>query len=852
VNVAEVTQLAGELAASRHVATLVARGAPSAELFDAATAEVGRALAVDGAHLDRYEADGTVTVLAAWSEAGDHRPPVGGRGIVGGRNLSALVLQTGTPARIDDYGAASGPTAVAAREAGHRSGVATPIIVDGRLWGAMCVVAIGEEPLPSDTESRLAALTELLATAIASAESRTDLTRLAAEQTALRRVATLAAGGVPAQELFEAVTEEVGSLLPVDFAGMGRYEADGTVTFLTSWTQAGPGDFSVPSHWVLGGKNLSTIVAQTGRPARLDGDVDATGPIGEALCGIGFRSGVGTPVIVEGRLWGVIVAGSTLGKALPPETEARLGSFTKLVATAIASADSRGGLSRLAAEQAALRRVATLVARAASRDELFSAVTTEVGHLFPVGSASLGQYHSDGTVRILASFSPAGSDLSSPARVQIGSRIIVEGRAWGLISVESTLEDTTATDAEARLADFADLLASAIANADIRARLAGIAEEQAALRRVATLVARGVPPQELFAAVTKEVAQLLGVERAAMCRYEPDCAVAFVAGWDCCGADFPAVGRKWPIEEQEIAMLVARTVRPARIEGFRGESRPDSNHDGTGDGSVDSLVGTPIVVDGQLWGVITVAVPVGDPLPPDTEARLAAFTDLLGTAIANADSRAELAASRARIVAAADRERRRIERDLHDGAQQRLVGLGLQLRAAQAAMPPGLDELHGELEQVAQGLTRVQDGLREMARGIHPAILAHGGLGPVLKTLARRSPLPVKFDIRGLARLPEQVEVAAYYVVSEALANAAKHAFASAVQVEVEQVDGVLRVGVRDDGAGGADPNRGSGLVGLKDRVETLGGRISVISPLEAGTSLEVEIPVGVEIPLGG
>jgi signal transduction histidine kinase len=173
------------------------------------------------------------------------------------------------------------------------------------------------------------------------------------------------------------------------------------------------------------------------------------------------------------------------------------------------------------------------------------------------------------------------------------------------------------------------------------------------------------------------------------------------------------------------------------------------------------------------------------------------------------------------------------------------VGLGLQLRAAQASMPPGLDELHDELEQIAHGLARVQDGLREMARGIHPAILAHGGLGPVLKTIARRSPLPVKFDIRGLARLPEQVEVAAYYVVSEALANAAKHARASAVQVEVEQVDGVLRVGVRDDGAGGADPSRGSGLLGLKDRVETLGGSISVVSPQQAGTSLEVEIPVG-------
>jgi signal transduction histidine kinase len=347
----------------------------------------------------------------------------------------------------------------------------------------------------------------------------------------------------------------------------------------------------------------------------------------------------------------------------------------------------------------------------------------------------------------------------------------------------------------------------------------------------------------LFAAVTEEVAQLLGVERGSMCRYEADSAVAFLAGWSRAGGEFPPIGSKWPIEEKEIAKIVAQTVRPARVD-YRGEVLPRHGY-GFGDGGLGAAVGTPIVVDGRLWGVITVAVPVGHPLPPDTEERLAAFTDLLGTAIANADSRAELAASRARIVAAADRERRRIERDLHDGAQQRLVGLGLQLRAAQAAMPPGLSELHGELEEIAQGLQRVQDGLREMARGIHPAILAHGGLGPVLRAIARRSPLPVKFDIRGLARMPEQIEVAAYYVVSEALANAVKHARASAVQVEVEQVDGVLRVGVRDDGAGGADPSRGSGLLGLKDRVETLGGSISVVSPQEAGTSLEVEIPVG-------
>ncbi|HVN61342.1 MAG TPA: sensor histidine kinase, partial [Gaiellaceae bacterium] len=224
-------------------------------------------------------------------------------------------------------------------------------------------------------------------------------------------------------------------------------------------------------------------------------------------------------------------------------------------------------------------------------------------------------------------------------------------------------------------------------------------------------------------------------------------------------------------------------------------------------------------------------------------ARLGRFTELLATAIANAEAQTKLAASRARIVASADETRRRFERDLHDGAQQRLVSLALRLRGAQAAVPPELDELAAELDDVVRGLNIALDELREFARGIHPAILAEGGLVPALKSLARRSALPVDLTIRVDERLSEPIEVAAYYVVSEALANAAKHAQASAVVVGVEVDDAVLRVSVRDDGVGGADFVPGSGLVGLRDRVEALGGRISLESPPGAGTSVEVELP---------
>jgi signal transduction histidine kinase len=250
------------------------------------------------------------------------------------------------------------------------------------------------------------------------------------------------------------------------------------------------------------------------------------------------------------------------------------------------------------------------------------------------------------------------------------------------------------------------------------------------------------------------------------------------------------------------------------------------------------------VVEGRLWGVLALFTAREEPLPLDTEARLADFTDLLATAVANAESRAELAASRARIVAAADDARRRIERDLHDGAQQRLVSLALELRAAEAVIPPGSDELRGLFANVVRGLADAQGQLQEIARGIHPAILAEGGLGPALKTLARRSAIPVELTVAQHPRLPQQVEVAAYYVVSEALTNAAKHGRASLVEVELQIEQPLLRIAVRDDGVGGADPGKGTGLIGLQDRVAAVGGRILIDSRPGAGTLLEVELPI--------
>jgi signal transduction histidine kinase len=287
--------------------------------------------------------------------------------------------------------------------------------------------------------------------------------------------------------------------------------------------------------------------------------------------------------------------------------------------------------------------------------------------------------------------------------------------------------------------------------------------------------------------------------------------------------------------------LVSETSRPARMDSYADTSGALGTN--SRERGLRSGVGTPVIVAGRLWGVLIAASTSERRLPSNLEARLADFTDIAATAVANAENREDLAASRARIVATADETRRRIERDLHDGTQQRLVSLALALRAAQSMIPPELDKLEVELSRVTEGLTSALDELRETARGIHPAILAEGGLGPALKTLARRSPVPVVLDVRVDARLPEPIEVATYYIVSETLTNAAKHAHASIVHVGVEGVDGVIRVSVRDDGAGGADSARGSGLIGLRDRVEALGGAIEVESPLGAGTSVHVELP---------
>jgi signal transduction histidine kinase len=379
-------------------------------------------------------------------------------------------------------------------------------------------------------------------------------------------------------------------------------------------------------------------------------------------------------------------------------------------------------------------------------------------------------------------------------------------------------------------------------NAESRSALSRLAEEQAALKRVAILVARGTPSEQVFAAVIEEVGRMLSADMTNMCRYEPDNTMTFVATW-AKGDEGFRVGSRWPLGGQNLATLVSETGRSVRIDNYADASGPLSVI--AQDTGIRSAVASPIIVEGRLWGMMGAgSAGIEQTLPRDSEARLASFTELVAMAIANAESRAELKASRARIITATDEARLRIERDLDDGIQQQLVSLLLELRSAEATVPAEMKELRAHQARMKRGLDSVLTELQEISRGIHPAILTKAGLGPALKTLARRSALPVELELRYQRRAPEHVEVVAYYVVSEALTNAAKHAQASVVKIDVVEQDAILKLAIRDDGVGGADPSQGTGLVGLADRVEALGGRLEIVSPPRSGTSLSIEIPV--------
>jgi signal transduction histidine kinase len=595
-----------------------------------------------------------------------------------------------------------------------------------RLAAVTAVLSVGASALmlpprglPHVAEPRnVAALAVFLVTAVVVGElaarfrrAAVESARLSDEQFALRRVATLIAQSAPPAAIFEAVTREVGTLSGADLARMERYEADGTVTGVGAWSRVAA-KLAVGTRFPLDGSSIARDVRRTGGPVRLESFAGETGAIAREAHAVGIRSSVGCPITVAGQLWGVIAASTNRDEPFPTNTESQIARFTELVATAVESAEAREELRRIAEEQAALRRVATLVARGVEAAAVFEAVTEEISALSHADATALIRFESNGEATFLG------------------------GRGWSTQRVPGTRFQP--------------------------------------------------PPVSALAAVR---------ETGLVAHYGIDDATS--------------------------------TTLP---EGMRQEG-------------MRYAVDAPILVEGHVWGAINVSSRRGS-LPLDIEQRIVDFTELIGTAIANADAHAKLTQSRARIVATADATRRRIERDLHDGAQQRLVSLALELRLAQESVPAELPALGNSIGRVADELAAVQEGLREISRGIHPSVLSEGGLGPAVRTLARRSPVPVELDIQTGSRYPPSVEVAAYYVASEALTNTAKHADASHADVAVWEANGTLRLRVLDDGVGGAQGQEGTGLTGLRDRVEALGGSVEVTSPVGHGTVLEVSLPI--------
>jgi signal transduction histidine kinase len=373
-----------------------------------------------------------------------------------------------------------------------------------------------------------------------------------------------------------------------------------------------------------------------------------------------------------------------------------------------------------------------------------------------------------------------------------------------------------------------------------RDKLRARASEQAALRRMATLVTRGASPTEVFDAVAAEVSGLLASDTTSLLRFEPDGAATVLAIRGAFALDTP-VGTRLTLEGEGVMASVLRTGRPARMEDYGSAS--GSMAASVRELGIRSGVGAPISLEGRLWGGVFAAWARHEPPLVEAEGRMAEFTELIATAIASAESRAELAASRARVVAASAEERRRVVRDLHDGAQQHLVRAVITLKLALQRLGSG--DPHAE-EFVSEALghtVHANSELRELAHGMLPSVLTSGGLRAGVNELISRSSLPVTVDVPP-QRFPTAIETTAYFVVSEALTNVLKHSGARSAEVGAHVEDGILRVAVRDDGVGEAEPGRGSGLTGLRDRVEALGGTIRITSPPGHGTSLSVEIPV--------
>ncbi len=490
------------------------------------------------------------------------------------------------------------------------------------------------------------------------------------------------------------------------------------------------------------------------------------------------------------------------------------------------------GQSRLrAAESDQRRREADMMA-AFARSMLREPMSTE---MFSGASARLTE-----VLDLPAPYAVLGPADAPVTAEQQRINLFDDGVAAGSLLVPAVLSASDTRRVRRIVPALEALLAAARDRHELGEQTESLARQQAALRRVATLVAQRGEPDVVYPVAAAELADGLGVEHVSLVRFDGDDSCLVLAAWDGDpGGHHLTVGERLPLGGYNASTLVHATGECVAVD-YSNATGPIAERLRRR-GFVSGL-GVPIKLDDSIWGAVIVGSSDRRPAH-DIEARVLDFADLVATAVYNSETRGQLTRSRARVVAAADQARRMIERDLHDGAQQRIVSLGMELRAAQMTVPPGEEDLRERLDRSVETLSQVHTDLQELSRGIHPAILSRGGLGPALKTLARRSPVPVSLTISIPTRLPDTVEVAAYYVVAEALTNTAKYAHATEITIVATSDDGFLDLTVSDDGNGGADSASGSGLIGLHDRIDTVGGTLTITSPTGVGTTLVVRIP---------
>jgi signal transduction histidine kinase len=695
-----------------------------------------------------------------------------------------------------------------------------------------------------------------------------DLRPPAAGQAALRRVATLVARGAARAEIFQALVTEVGPVIPATDAALVRLHRDETVTTIGRWNDV-DGYQSIEARQPLGPGAIARLIWDARRPSRVTTHATASGGLAELIRGWGWQSAVGAPVVVDAGVWGLLVVGSTDGRAFPPATGDQLAPFTDLAAGVIAGDRDRQDLEQLAA---ALRRVAKLVAHDAAPGEVFEAVVTEAAALVGVGFTTLLRFEPDGATEVVAIHDPpegAAVGMRAPARgdgatqrvwrtgrparqdrlpdtsgawprlaagggyrSSAAAPILVEDRLWGVLVAAGRA--TLPARIEHELTRFAELAGTAIASSQARADVQALADEQAALLRVAELVARGGPSDAVFAAVATEAQQLLNGQPVTLVRYEEDEALTVISR---SGGPAPP-GTLIPYEPGSLPDSVRRAAGAVRVDDYR--TQPDAalaRHYG-----LSAAVAAPIAVESQVWGMLA-ATSADGPLVLGIEERLQRFANLAGTAVSNATSRAQLIASRARVLSTADETRRRIQRDVHDGAQQRLVHTVIALKMAQRALAHGDAEAGADrVEEALRNAKKATDELRELVSGILPAALTRSGLPGGVASLLTDLPLPVDTAVE-VPRLAVEVETTAYFIIAEALTNVVKHAKAGRAWVHAGLGAGTLRIEVGDDGVGGAEAGRGSGLTGLFDRVEAHGGQLRISSPAGRGTTIEATLP---------